>query len=257
VKQLAGGRQFKHESGGRRFANSEVVMTAVGFNFFENLEGRALLSGNAVLEHGVLRVRGIEDSPNTIVVGNSADGLNVNVSVNTLKRNGVTNTFTASFPKTLGIDKVRIAGGHQADTITIDQTTSAFAIKTVIEGRGGKDVIAAGDEDDVIIGGWGDDSIAAGGGNDLVMGRAGNDTLLGGEGNDTLWGAGGSDSLDGGNGDDVLGGILGAPNTMMGGAGHDTFWVRSIEKNPTNDFNAAEDTIKTPRTKQQGKIDAA
>jgi Ca2+-binding RTX toxin-like protein len=133
----------------------------------------------------------------------------------------------------------------------------SLRIKTVIEGRGDKDVITAGDEDDVIVGGWGDDNLAGGGGNDLIMGRNGNDTLLGGEGNDTLWGGVGSDSVDGGNGDDVLGGILGAPNTLMGGAGHDTFWVRTLEKNPTNDFNSAEDTLKTARTKMQGKIEAA
>src|SRR5258705_3299244 len=126
-------------------------MAAVGFNV-ENLEGRMLLSADAVLEHGTLRVHGIEDSPNTIVVGSSADGLNVNVSVSTLKKNGVTKTITASFPKTLGINKVRINGGHQADTISIDQTTSAFAIKTSIQGGGGKDVITGGNEDDVIVG---------------------------------------------------------------------------------------------------------
>jgi len=33
--------------------------------------------------------------------------------------------------------------------------------------------------------------------------------------------------------------------------------VRSIQKNPTNDFNSAEDIIKTPKTKPQGKADAA
>ena len=234
-------------------------MAAAGFNLVENLEARALLSANAVLDvqHGVLRVHGIEDAPNTIVVGNSADGLNVNVSVSAVRKNGVTKTFTGTFPKSLGINKVRIEGGHEADTISIDQTTSAFAIKTRIEGRGGKDVITAGDEDDVIVGGAGDDNLAGGGGNDLIMGRHGNDTLLGGEGNDTLWGGAGSDSVDGGNGDDILGGILGAPNTLMGGAGHDTFWVRSLEKNPTNDFNTAEDTLKTPKMKHQGKMDAA
>jgi len=232
-------------------------MAAVGTHFVENLEGRMLLSADAVLEHGTLRVHGIEDSPNTIVVGNSADGLNVNVSVSTLKKNGVTKTVTASFPMSLGITKVRINGGHQADNISIDQTTSAFAIKTQIDGRGGKDSITGGNEDDVIVGGAGDDNLAGGAGNDLILGRHGNDTLLGGDGNDTLWGGAGSDSLDGGNGDDVLGGILGAPNTLMGGAGHDTFWVRDITKNPTNDFNSAEDIIKTPKTKHQGKIEAA
>src|SRR5947208_13439422 len=179
----------------------EVFMAAVGFNLLENLEGRMLLSANAVLEHGVLRVHGIEDSPNTIVVGNSADGLSVNVSVNTVKKSGVTKTFTASFPKTLVINKVRIEGGHQADNISIDQTTSAFAIKTVIDGRGGKDVITGGDEDDVIVGGAGDDSLAGGGGNDLIFGRHGNDTLLGGEGSDTQWGAVGKASTGTGKGE--------------------------------------------------------
>ncbi|HEV8604854.1 MAG TPA: hypothetical protein VGQ99_05780 [Tepidisphaeraceae bacterium] len=233
-------------------------MVAVGFNSMENLEARALLSANAVLEHGTLRVHGIERSPNTIVVGNSADGLNVNVSISTVKKNGVVKTFTASFPKALGVNKVRINGGHEADNISIDQTSSPFVIKTRIDGGGGADVIAGGDEDDVIIGGAGTDNISGGGGNDLVFGRHGNDTLLGGEGNDTLWGGAGSDSVDGGNGDDVLGGILGAPNTLMGGAGHDTFWVRSLEKNPVNDFNSAEDTLKTPKTKPHAKnADAA
>jgi len=219
----------------------------------ESLEGRAMLSVGAALEHGVLRVRGAEEGMNAIVVGNSADGLAVNVSVNVVKTSGVTKTFTASFPKTLVIDKVRIAGGHLADNIRIDQATTPFAIPTRIEGRGGADVIVGGDEDDVIVGGWGADSISAGGGNDLVLGGHGNDTLIGGEGNDSLWGGGGSDSIDGGNGDDVLGGILGAPNTLMGGAGHDTFWVKDLAKNPTNDFNSAEDTLKTPKSHGKGK----
>src|SRR3954447_13295221 len=230
---------------------------SVGFKMMESLESRQMLSANAVLDHGVLRVRGIEDAPNTIVVGNSTDGTAVSVSISAVRKNGVTKTFTASFPKTLTITKVRINGGHQNDTISIDQTASPFAIPTRIEGRGGADVVVGGDEADVIVGGEGADNLSGGGGNDLILGRHGNDTLVGGEGNDTLWGGAGSDSVDGGNGDDILGGILGAPNTLMGGAGHDTFWVRSLEKNPTNDFNSAEDTLKTPKTKAQGKVEAA
>jgi Ca2+-binding RTX toxin-like protein len=225
-------------------------MAAAAFNLVEQLESRMFLSADADLGHGgTLRVHGFENVSNTIVVGNSADGLNVNVSINAVASNGVSKTLTASFPKNLGITRLKIAGGRQADNISIDQTSSPFTIKTQIEGRGGKDVIAGGNEDDVIVGGAGEDNLSGGGGNDLIFGRHGNDTLLGGEGNDTLWGGAGSDSVDGGNGDDVLGGILGAPNTLMGGAGHDIFWVRSIEKNPTNDFNPAEDTIKTPKAK--------
>ncbi len=224
-------------------------MAAVGLNFVENLESRTFLSADADLDHGTLKVRGFENVSNTIVVGNSTDGMKVNVSITSAETNGITRSLTASFPRALGITKVKIAGGRQADNISIDQTTSPFTIKTSIEGRGGKDVISGGDEDDVIVGGAGQDSLSGGAGNDLIVGRHGNDTLLGGEGNDTLWGGEGSDSIDGGNGDDILGGILGAPNTLMGGAGHDTFWVRSIAKNPTNDFNAAEDFLRTPKSK--------
>jgi len=201
-------------------------MAAVGSNFIENLESRVFLSADVDFDHGVLRVHGVENASNTIVVGNSSDGLKVNVSINSTQTNGITRTLTASVPRSLGIMKVRIAGGHFADTISIDQTSSPFTIKTTIDGRGGKDSISGGDEDDVIIGG---------------------------EGNDTLWGGEGHDSIDGGNGDDVLGGILGAPNTLMGGAGHDTFWVRNIQKNPTNDYNPAEDFLKMPKSKPTAK----
>lgn len=228
-------------------------MAAAGFNLIEQLEARALLSADADLAKGTLRVHGFENAPNTIVVGNSADGLKVNVSITTAESNGITRSLTASFPRALGITKVKIAGGRQADDIKIDETTSPFTIKTTIEGRGGKDSIAGGSEDDVIVGGAGQDLLSGNGGDDLIFGRHGNDTLLGGEGNDTLWGGAGSDSIDGGNGDDILGGILGAPNTLMGGAGHDTFWVRDIAKNPANDYNAAEDFLKSPNSKPSGK----
>jgi len=228
-------------------------MDAVGSNFIENLESRMFLSADVDFDHGVLRVHGVENASNTIVVGNSSDGLKVNVSINSTQTNGITRTLTASVPRSLGIMKVRIAGGHLADTISIDQTSSPFTIKTTIDGRGGKDSISGGDEDDVIIGGAGQDLLSGGSGNDLIFGRAGDDTLIGGEGNDTLWGGEGHDSIDGGNGDDVLGVILGAPNTLMGGAGHDTFWVRSIQKNPTNDYNPAEDFLKMPKSKPTAK----
>jgi Ca2+-binding RTX toxin-like protein len=214
----------------------------------ETLENRALLSANAFLEGDVLHVRGAGDASNTIVVGNSADGLSVNVSINVARKNGVTKTFTGSFPVSLGINKVRISGGRANDTITIDQTNSPFAIKTRINAHNGDDVIVGGDEIDLVDAGRGNDNVSTGAGDDFVVGRAGNDTILGGEGNDRLWGGRGDDSIDGGNGNDVLGGLLGV-NTLMGGAGSDTFYVRSLEKNPVNDFNAAEDVQKGPKTK--------
>src|SRR3954454_3194185 len=150
---------------------------SVGFKMMESLESRQMLSANATLDHGVLRVRGIEDAPNTIVVGNSTDGLSVNVSISAVRKNGVTKSFTASFPKTLTINKVRINGGHENDNITINQTASPFAIPTRIEGRGGADVVVGGDEADVIVGGAGVDQLSGCGGNDLIFGRHGNDIL--------------------------------------------------------------------------------
>jgi Ca2+-binding RTX toxin-like protein len=217
----------------------------------ETLEGRAMLSASATVHGDVLRVRGHEHAPNTIVVGNSADGTKIDVSISFVKKNGVAKTITASFPTTLEIEKLRIRGGKQADNISINQTTSPFTIKTLVEAHGGNDVILMGDEVDIVDGGRGDDSINVGLGNDIVLGRRGNDVIVGGEGNDTLWGGLGNDNIDAGNGDDVLGGILGV-NTLMGGAGKDTFWVRSLEKNPVNDFNATDDTVKSPKKHGKG-----
>src|SRR5687768_11456618 len=113
----------------------EVIMAAAGFSLIEKLEARALLSADADLVGSTLKVHGFERVSNTIVVGNSTDGLKVNVSISSAESNGITRSLTASFPRSLGIPKVKIAGGRQADNISIDQTSSPFTIKTTIEGR--------------------------------------------------------------------------------------------------------------------------
>jgi len=211
--------------------------------FVESLENRTLLSATASLDQtGVLRVRGYEQAANTIVVGNSEDGLDVVVTVTSVTRRG-TKTFTGSFHKSEGITRLHIWGGHKADAITIDQTHGAFDVVTRIDGRDGNDTITAGDETDRISGGRGDDTIVAGGGGDLIYGFKGNDDLSGGDGNDTLWGGLGNDTLSGEGGNDKLGGALGA-NVMTGGEGEDTFVVRSLAANPTNDYDAATDVLK-------------
>ncbi len=216
----------------------------------EALENRALLSASAWQSGGdIIHVRGDQRAANTIVVGNSADGTTIDVSVSFARKNGVTRTVTTSFPTSLGFEKIRIMGGNAADNISINQTNSPFTIKTRVLGHGGNDVITLGDEADVVLGGRGDDSITLGLGNDFATGQVGNDTLLGGEGNDSLWGGAGNDSVDGGNGDDILGGIAGV-NTLMGGAGNDTFWVRSLEKSaPVNDFIEADDVLRIAKKK--------
>lgn len=205
----------------------------------ESLEGRSLLSVSLV--NGVLRVDGAASLPNTIVVGNNEAGDKVDVAITVNGPKGE-KTLTAAFAKEQ-VKRVSIRGGFRADTIRIDQEHSPFAIPTRIEGRSGHDTILAGDEKDVIGGGAGNDLIDAGRGNDAVYGGLGDDTLLGGEGNDLLLGGLGSDSVDGGAGDDRLGGVLGE-NTLMGGEGRDLFLVRSLERNPVNDFDAATDVLK-------------
>jgi Ca2+-binding RTX toxin-like protein len=208
----------------------------------ETLESRTMLAANAFLAGHVLHVRGAEFAANTIVVKNSTDGTAVDVSIVSVTGKNITKSFATSFPKSLGIDRVKIDGGNKADAITVDQTASPFTIKTLIDGKGGDDVITGGDGDDVISGKGGNDVIHGMGGNDLIFGRHGNDTLTGDEGNDTMWGGVGDDNLDGGNGDDKLGGIVGH-NVLTGGAGADTFVVRSLSDNPSNDYNSAEDTL--------------
>jgi Ca2+-binding RTX toxin-like protein len=212
----------------------------------ETLESRTLLSAGAQLGGGILQVKGDTATASTIIVKNSADGAKVEVSIN-----AGSGTVIKSFDKTK-VNLVRIIGGSKADTITIDQSTSLFAIKTRIHGKEGNDTITTGNELDTIGGGLGTDVINSGGGNDLVFGGRDNDTLTGGEGNDTLWGGKGNDSIEGGNGDDKLGGFYGT-NVLHGTAGRDTFVSRgNLTLNPQNDYNPAEDVLKAPGSGDDG-----
>ncbi|MCY2952203.1 MAG: calcium-binding protein [Planctomycetota bacterium] len=208
----------------------------------ESLEARMLLSASAALTGHVLRIHGDLQSTNTITVSNNKDGL-VDVSITSVNRKNKPSTLIKKQFTLANIKRVMIRGGVKADTITIDQTNSSFALPTRIDALAGNDLITTGAEPDVINASAGNDKIDAGAGNDLVFGGRGDDTLLGGDGNDTLWGGNGNDSLDGGTGDDKLGGILGQ-NTLLGGDGKDTFLVRSLDKNPTNDYKPAEDVLK-------------
>jgi len=253
----------------------------------EALEPRTLLSvtllPTASLDAaGTLHVSGSTLAPNTILVGNSPDGSTIDVSI-TAARGSRTSTFTHSYPKA-SVQAVQITGGLRADVITIDQSNSPFAVAATIDAGAGNDTITAGDEADTIRGGAGNDVITAAGGddrlsggagndlmngddgNDLLVGGPGNDQLFGGQGDDTLhggigndqlfgndgndhlWGGAGNDKLDAGDGDDSLGGIAGV-NQLTGGAGHDTFLVRSLAKNPVNDYSAAEDTLQIVQPK--------
>jgi Ca2+-binding RTX toxin-like protein len=210
-------------------------------NQFESLEPRRMFSGASV-SHGVLRVYGDPFNRNIITVANSADGTNVDVSISWTTLAGVKKNFSASVPKTLDIKKINIFGSFRADTVNVGQTNGALGIRTRIDVGRGNDIVTTGSENDVVYAGRGNDVVKTGGGNDLVHGGLGDDNISGENGNDTLWGGNGNDTVNGGDGDDKLGGIL-ATNTLSGGAGKDEFLVKSLDANPTNDFNATEDVL--------------
>ena len=211
----------------------------------ETLEGRTLFAGASV-QGTVLRVVGPPVAGATIDVNNSADGTAIDVSIAWTPEGGSPKTFTGSFEKSRGFTKINILGGNGNDTINVAQTNGSIgSLKVRVEAKQGNDTITLGDEQDAVYAGRGADVVHAGGGNDIVYGGLGNDQLFGEDGNDTLWGGRGQDSIDGGNGDDKLGGVLGAPNQLTGGAGQDTFVVRSLAANPSNDYNASEDILKT------------
>jgi len=111
------------------------------------------------------------------------------------------------------VNTIRIVGGAGDDTITVS-IPGNIRIKTVINGGGGNDVLAAGDGNDTLIGGPGNDALNGGQGNDTLRGGTGTDSLVGGLGNDTLFGESGRDTLRGGAG----------RNFLDGGAGIDVFY---------------------------------
>src|SRR5439155_11455513 len=111
-----------------------------------------------------------------------------------------------------------------------------------LNGGFGNDALGGGGGDDLLRGEAGNDLLDGGGGNDAMFGGVGNDTLTGASGDDTLWGGFGDDSLNGGSGNDSVGGVLGT-NSLTGGNGPDTFHVRALAFNPTNDYDASEDTL--------------
>lgn len=208
----------------------------------ESLESRRLLTGAHVASH-VLYVDGPNDVKSAISVENSTDNLKYDVKINWKTAAGTAKSFTASFLKSLKIDKIVINGGTKADTINVGQVNGAVA-KTRVNAFAGADLITLGGENDVVYAGIGNDKVVAGGGNDLVYAGNGADSVYGNDGNDTLWGGNGKDYIEGNAGDDKLGGVLGAPNTLLGGTGKDTFVVKKLADNPTNDYNAAEDVLK-------------
>ncbi len=203
-------------------------------------------SGSFPLSLGITRV--------DINGGNGADTITIDQSLRPFSIATRINGGNGNDTITAGDEADTIDGGNGNDIINAgngnntvrggngNDSLTAGTGNDRINGANGKDSISAGDGNDTVLGGNGKDFIDAGAGNDLVYGGTGDDTLLGGDGNDRLWGDLGNDSVVGGSGDDTLGGVLGN-NTLLGGAGNDKFHVRSLSKDPVNDYNPAEDTL--------------
>jgi predicted ribosomally synthesized peptide with SipW-like signal peptide len=89
------------------------------------------------------------------------------------------------------------------DTYTPDNG----ALRELIFGLGGNDIIHGGNQDDCLVGGDGDDQLFGENGKDVLLGGNGNDNPVdGGNGKDELYGGPGDDTIDGSNGPDVIDG---------------------------------------------------
>lgn len=102
---------------------------------------------------------------------------------------------------TLGsIELAAVTGGPGANLIFGDSFTGNLRLK----GRGGGDLLQAGEGNDRILGGGGNDFVQAGSGDDEIEGGTGDDSLSGESGKDELSGGGGADTCRGGPGADSL-----------------------------------------------------
>jgi Ca2+-binding RTX toxin-like protein len=100
---------------------------------------------------------------------------------------------------TLGsIEFAAVSGGAGSNLIAGGSFTGNLRLK----GRGGGDLLQAGEGDDLILGGDGNDFVQAGSGDDELEGGTGDDSLGGESGNDELSGGGGDDTCRGGPGAD-------------------------------------------------------
>jgi Ca2+-binding RTX toxin-like protein len=183
----------------------------------QSLESRTLFSAIKLESDHVLVVRGNASTANTITVGLSSGGTDVDVTLN-----GDLSTFTRS-----DVRKLRLFGGSAADSITISETNGAFVLPTFIDGKGGNDTITGGSGNELIIVGKGASSITVGNGNDTILGHgsgndtifslAGNDTVTLGSGADVVWAD--HDTINAGSGDDIIRETALNNNTINPGTG--------------------------------------
>src|SRR5262249_1484231 len=154
----------------------------IGKAVLETLERRQLLSA-VNFRDGVLSIQGQNGAANDLAVHVSADG-------NTIW--GEANGEAGSQIQTSLVRRIRIIGGENSDTISVDANVN---IPVYVQGGNGDDVITTGS---------GNDTIKAGNGRDTLDGCKGNDAIDGGNGADSIHGAAGRDSISGGSGDDWI-----------------------------------------------------
>lgn len=109
-------------------------------------------------------------------------------------------------------------------------TPANGALRELIFGLGGNDVIHGGNQDDCLVGGDGDDQLYGENGKDVLLGGNGNDNPIdGGTGKDALYGGPGDDTIDGSNGSDTIDGGSG-DDSCNGGSAPDT--ITDCESTP-------------------------
>ena len=84
---------------------------------------------------------------------------------------------------------------------TIDESGST---KVTISGTTGDDVIKGNDQNNRIFGKGGDDIICAGNGHDYINASSGDDEIYGQAGNDVIYGGDDDDYVEGGTGTDII-----------------------------------------------------
>ncbi len=156
----------------------------------ELLETRRLLSAITLDASGVLTVQGDTLQANQLMVSLNNGSVWAVANYRTIK------SFALSSVKSL-----KIVGGDQADTITVDPN---LRLPTTIYGNAGDDVISAGNGDCTVYGGDGNDKITAGNGNNSLFGEKGDDTFTVGTGKNLIDGGDGTNVVTAANMTDVI-----------------------------------------------------
>ena len=192
--------------------NGQFHLYIGAIHMLETLESRLLLSvtPRILLREHTLEVRGT-DSVDTVTVNLVDSDANLEVLV-LYQQDGQTKPLTAKFASALvGVIDVRTGTGN--DDVRIEST---IAVRCVLFGGGGADILAGGAGNDRIFGGEGDDVILGGDGRDRVRGGNQNDQIVGQGGHDVLNGGDGDDWLDGGLETDYISGATGKDHINLG-----------------------------------------